>query len=61
MYNIIITKEVFIMSEIFVTITGANHYYRLKPFKVGGIVKLEKDTDECQIKVKKQVVILGRM
>lgn len=33
------------MSEIFVTITGANHYYRLKPFKVGGIVKLEKDTD----------------
>jgi len=26
-----------------ITITGVNHYYGLKPFKVGTMVKLEKD------------------
>ena len=31
------------METMFVTITGTNHYYGLKPFKVGGIVKLVKD------------------
>lgn len=31
------------METMFVTITGINHYYHLKPFKVGGIVKLVKD------------------
>ena len=31
------------METMFVTITGANHYYGLKPFKVGGILKLVKD------------------
>ena len=31
------------METIFVTVTGVNHYYGLKPFKVGGIVKLVKD------------------
>ena len=31
------------MEATFITITGTNHYYGLKPFKVGGIVKLVKD------------------
>ena len=31
------------METMFVTITGANYYYGLKPFKVGGILKLVKD------------------
>ena len=31
------------METMFVTITGSNHYYGLKPFKVGGILKLVKD------------------
>lgn len=31
------------MEAMFITITGANHYYGLKPFKVGTIIKLEKD------------------
>ncbi len=31
------------METMFVTITGTNHYYGLKPFKVGTIVKLVKD------------------
>ena len=33
------------MEAMFVTITGVNHYYGLKPFKVGGIVKLVKDKE----------------
>ena len=31
------------METMFVTITGTNHYYGFKPFKVGGILKLVKD------------------
>lgn len=31
------------METMFVTITGTNHYYGLKPFKVGSILKLVKD------------------
>ena len=31
------------METTFVTITGVNHHYGLKPFKVGGILKLVKD------------------
>ena len=31
------------METMFVTITGTNHYYHLKPFKVGSVVKLVKD------------------
>lgn len=31
------------MEATFITITGTNHYYGLKPFKVGSIVKLVKD------------------
>ena len=31
------------METMFVTITGVNYYYDLKPFKVGGIVKIIKD------------------
>ena len=31
------------MEAVFVTVTGVNHYYGLKPFRVGGIVKLVKD------------------
>ena len=31
------------METIFVTITGVNHYYGLKPFNIGGILKLVKD------------------
>ena len=31
------------METMFVTITGVNHYYGMKPFKTGGIVKLVKD------------------
>ena len=29
----------------FVTITGLNHYYGKKPFKIGGIIKLIKEPD----------------
>lgn len=31
------------MEATFITITGTNHYYGLKPFKISGIVKLVKD------------------
>jgi len=31
------------METMFVTVTGLNHYYGLKPFKVGGILKFEKE------------------
>lgn len=33
------------MSEIYVTITGQNHYLGMKPFKVGRRVRLVKDKD----------------
>ena len=33
------------MKNIFVTITGQNHYLGMKPYKVGRIVKLVKDID----------------
>lgn len=33
------------MKNIFITITGQNHYLGLKPFKVGRIVKIVKDVD----------------
>lgn len=33
------------MKNIFVTITGQNHYLGMKPYKVGRIVKLVKDKD----------------
>ena len=33
------------MSEIYITITGQNHYLGIKPFKVGRRVRLVKDTD----------------
>ena len=45
------------MEIMFVTITGSNHYYGLTPFKVGGIVKLEKeksnsyDSEAIQVKM----------
>ena len=33
------------MKNIFITITGLNHYLGSKPFKIGRIVKLVKDID----------------
>ncbi len=33
------------MSEIYITITGQNHYLGMKPFKVGRRVRLVKDED----------------
>lgn len=33
------------MNEIYITITGQNHYLGMKPFKVGRRVRLVKDTD----------------
>ena len=33
------------MENIFITITGQNHYLGLKPYKVGRIVKIIKDID----------------
>ena len=33
------------MNEIYLTITGFNHYHGLKVFKVGKLVKLVKDSD----------------
>ena len=33
------------MKNIFITITGQNHYLGMKPYKVGRIVKLVKDVD----------------
>lgn len=32
-------------SMVFITITGLNYYYGKKPFKIGRIIKLEKDLD----------------
>ena len=33
------------MKNIFITITGQNHYLGLKPYKVGRIVKIVKEVD----------------
>lgn len=33
------------MENVFITITGQNHYLGLKPFKVGRLVKLIKEPD----------------
>ena len=33
------------MKNIFITITGQNHYLGMKPFKVGRIVKIVKDVE----------------
>lgn len=33
------------MENIFITITGVNHYFGMKPFKVGKIFKIVKDDD----------------
>ncbi len=33
------------MNSIFVTIVGQKHYYGMKPFKVGQVVKLVKEAD----------------
>ena len=33
------------MNNVFITITGQNHYLGSKPYKVGRIVKLVKDID----------------
>lgn len=37
--------EDYYIKNIFVTITGQNHYLGMKPYKVGRIVKLVKDID----------------
>lgn len=48
------------METMFVTITGVNHYYGLKPFKIGSVLKLvkEKDNDyDCEaIEVKMPLI-----
>jgi hypothetical protein len=31
--------------EIYITVTGLNHYYNMKPFKIGSLVMLEKEPD----------------
>ena len=31
------------MENVFVTITGQEHFFGMKPFKVGGIIKLVKE------------------
>lgn len=33
------------MKNIFITITGQNHYLGMKPYKIGRIVKIVKDVD----------------
>ena len=33
------------MKNVFITITGQNHYLGMKPYKVGRIVKIVKDVD----------------
>ena len=33
------------MENVFITITGVNHYYGMKPFKVGKIFKIRKEYD----------------
>lgn len=33
------------MENIFITVTGVNHYFGMKPFKVGKIFKIVKDDD----------------
>lgn len=43
--------------EQFITITGVNFYYEMKPFKIGGIVKLVKEPDNEYDKEAIQVVM----
>lgn len=33
------------MENIFITVTGVNHYFSMKPFKVGKIFKIVKDEE----------------
>ena len=33
------------MKNVFITITGQNHYLGMKPYKIGRIVKIVKDVD----------------
>ena len=33
------------MENIFITVTGVNHYFGMKPFKVGKIFKIVKDEE----------------
>ena len=35
------------MENIFITVTGVNHYFGMKPFKVGKICKIVKDEENC--------------
>ena len=32
-------------NELYITITGLNHYYSMKPFKIGSLVTLKKEPD----------------
>lgn len=32
-------------NELYITITGLNHYYNRKPFKIGSLVTLKKEPD----------------
>ena len=33
------------MNNVYITITGVNHYLGIKPYKIGRIVRLEKELD----------------
>jgi|GEM_PF-109255 len=35
------------MNELYVTITGFCHYFGLKAFEIGGLVRCEKEPDNC--------------
>ena len=32
-------------NELYITITGLNHYFNMKPFKIGSLVTLKKEPD----------------
>ena len=53
------------MKNIFITITGQNHYLGMKPFKVGRIVKIVKDVenphDDEAIRVELPFIVCGNI
>ena len=38
-------KEDEVMENMFITITGVNHYFGMKPFKIGKVFKIVKEDD----------------
>lgn len=54
---ILILREGVIMNGNYITIVGQRHYFGMKPFKIGGVIKLIKDKEnECDYEAIKVVL-----